>query len=97
MNYDMSQNHKFVIYCFDGCPYCEDTFSLLTDMNLPFRKVAVDSESASWADLKAAYKHNTAPMIFRNHDEDLYELIGGFDDLKEYLSYYQDEDEPEKE
>ena len=97
MNCDLSQNHKFVVYCFVECPYCEDAFSLLSDLNLGYKRVTVDAESEVWSHLKDAYGHKTAPMIFRNHDEDLYELIGGFDDLKEYLNYYQDEDEPEEE
>ncbi len=96
MKYDVSQNHKFVIYCFEECPYCIDAFSLLSDLHISFRKVTVEEGSHTWSELKAAYDHLTVPMIFRNHDEDLYELIGGFDDLKEYLNYYQDEDESEE-
>ena len=67
------------------------------DMNLPFQKIKVDLESDTWSGLKSAYGHNTVPMIFRNHDEDLYEMIGGFDDLKEYLNYYQEENDSEEE
>jgi glutaredoxin len=94
VNYDITENHKFVVYCFEGCAYCTDTFSLLSDLNLSFRKVTLEEESPSWLELKAAYRHDTVPIIFRNHDEDLYELIGGFDDLREYLNYYKEEDEP---
>jgi glutaredoxin len=97
MNYNLSQNHKFVIYCFDDCPFCDDAFSLMSDLDLSFRKITVDSESDVWRELKSAYNHKTAPMIFRNHDEDLYELVGGLDDLKEYLNYYQEENDSEEE
>jgi len=97
MSVDLTENHKFIMYCTDTCPYCQDAMALFSDMNLPFQKIKVDLESDTWSGLKAAYDHNTVPMIFRNHDEDLYEIIGGFDDLKEYLNYYQEENEPEEE
>jgi len=97
VKFDISKNHKFLVYCFEDCPYCYDAFALLSDLNIGFKKVTVDQESETWSDLKKAYAHQTAPMIFRNHGEDLYEIIGGFTDLKEYLNYYQEEDDTEEE
>ena len=97
MSVDLTENHKFIMYCSETCPYCQDAMALFSDMNLPFQKIKVDLESDTWSGLKSAYGHNTVPMIFRNHDEDLYEMIGGFDDLKEYLNYYQEEDDSEEE
>ena len=89
------RSHKFIVYCFEGCPFCGDTFALLSDLKISYKKVILDAGGPAWAQLKAAYEHPSAPMIFRNHDEDLYELIGGFDDLREYLDYYSDKiDEP---
>jgi len=95
MNYDIRENHKFIVYCFEECPFCDDTFALLSDLQISYKKVILDMDGPVWAQLKVAYEYKTAPMIFRNHDEDLYEFIGGFDDLREYLDYYSDKiDEP---
>ncbi len=64
-----------MIYCSDGCPFCQQAYQLLESKGIPFKKYYVKTPD-DWDKVTKKTGRNTVPQIFINNVH-----IGGFDDL----------------
>lgn len=78
-----SEEHHFVIYTKDGCPYCDKAFRLLESYGFSYTEVNVTKNEESLGLLKGAGL-KTVPQIFTVLGEKS-EYIGGFVELKDSL------------
>ncbi len=70
---------KALVYSFETCPYCVAAKQLLTDRGIEYEEQVIDRSQIK--DLMKKTKMMTVPQIFIDD-----ELIGGYDDLVEYLN-----------
>lgn len=75
----------YVLYMKDECPFCKDAQRLLDDHSEQYQIIDLTSSPTVWEDVKAAYGWQTVPMILGREGK-FFVLVGGFTDLKEYLS-----------
>ena len=66
---------KNIIYCADGCPFCQRAYQLLDKKGIPYQKKYVKNRS-DWEEVMQKTGRNTVPQIFIKGRH-----IGGFDDL----------------
>lgn len=62
------------------CPYCDKAKELLADNNMPFEVIVLDTEELK-EDIKARSGMRTVPIIYIDG-----RLVGGYDQLKEYVN-----------
>ena len=65
---------KFRLYTKNDCPYCQLAIRLLTEHQKEFECYAMDQQPQLLNEIKKTYRWETVPVI------------GGFNDLKEYLN-----------
>ena len=75
----------YVLYVKDECPFCEDAQKLLNEYSEQYHIIDLTSSEKTWEDVKVAYGWQTVPMILAREDK-FFVLVGGYTDLKEYLS-----------
>lgn len=76
---------KAVVWSRRNCPFCEQAKSLLELKKIPFEVRMIDGESWTREQLlEVAPTARTVPQIFLDE-----QLIGGFTELKTYLSKEQ--------
>tara|TARA_R100000664_G_C2743723_1_gene131854 strand:+ start:1031 stop:1270 length:240 start_codon:yes stop_codon:yes gene_type:complete len=75
----------YVVYVKNECPFCVEAMALLEEHSEEYQTINLTSAPEVWQDLKKAYGWNTVPMILGREDK-FFVLVGGFTDLKEYLS-----------
>ena len=76
---------KAIVWSKKHCPFCEQAKSLLELKKIPFEVRMIDGESWTREQLlEVAPTARTVPQIFLDE-----QLIGGFTELKTYLSKEQ--------
>jgi glutaredoxin len=76
---------KFRLYTKQACPYCQMAMQLLAENKKEFECYALDSQPELLTEIKTTYRWDTVPVIIEI-TEGREKFIGGFTDLKEYLS-----------
>ena len=76
---------KFRIYTKNNCHYCHMAISLLTENQKEFECYALDQQPQLLTEIQTTYNWKTVPVIIEI-TEGQEKFIGGFTDLKEYLS-----------
>ena len=76
---------KFRVYTKSNCPYCQMAVNLLAEQRKQFECYALDSKPELLNEIKGTYHWDTVPIIVEI-TEGQEKFIGGFTDLKEYLS-----------
>ncbi len=66
------------MYTTGWCPYCERARQLLTQKNVPFEEIDVDTRPEARTEMRARSGRATVPQIFIGDTH-----IGGCDDLYE--------------
>lgn len=74
--------HKsnYVLYGFEGCPYCTNAKALLKGLNIVFKYKDIKLEPKYLEEFKNA-GHKTSPQIYNPNNQ----LIGGFEDLQKFF------------
>jgi glutaredoxin len=75
----------FSVYVKTDCPYCKRAVSFLEENNSPFIVIVIDKNLEFLEQIKQQTNHKTVPIVLR-HDENGTMLIGGSDDLQNYLN-----------
>jgi glutaredoxin len=76
---------KFRLYTKRDCPYCQMAIRLLADSQKEFECYALDNQPKLLNEIKSTYRWETVPVVVEI-TEGQEKFIGGYDDLKEYLS-----------
>lgn len=71
-----ASNNKVVIYTTRFCPYCIRAKALLTQKNVPFEEIAVDSDRARYGEMMAKSGRTSVPQIWIGDFH-----VGGCDEL----------------
>ena len=75
----------YSLYVKTDCPFCKRAVSCLEQRNLPFIVIVVDKNLEFLEDIKQQTNHKTVPIILE-HSQVGIKLIGGSDDLENYLN-----------
>ena len=76
---------KFRLYTKKDCSYCHMAISLLTEQQKDFECYALDAQPQLLSEIKNTYQWKTVPVVVEI-TEGREKFIGGYTDLKEYLS-----------
>ena len=76
---------KFRLYTKTDCPYCQMAIRLLAEHQKDFECYALDNQPQLLNEIKTTYRWETVPVVVEVTDGNE-KFIGGFSDLKEYLS-----------
>ncbi len=76
---------KFRLYTKKDCPYCHMAIRLLTEKEKEFECYALDAQPQLLQEIKNTYRWETVPVVIEITPGQE-KLIGGFTDLKEYLT-----------
>ena len=85
-------DYKYILYVKDQCPFCVKAKNMLEMREIGYKAISLDQNLKILEEIKDAYDWNTVPMVFKHSDENCYELVGGFTDLRDHLEK-SDEDE----
>ena len=72
---------KAIVWSKDQCPYCDQAKALLTSRNIEFEERNVSHDWTREQLLEAVPNARSVPQIFVDK-----ELVGGFNELRQYLS-----------
>lgn len=78
-------NKRYTVYAKTDCPFCKKAISLFEESKLPFIVVVVDKNLQFLEEIKQQTGHKTVPIILE-HEQNFVKLIGGSDDLENYLN-----------
>ena len=73
---------RYIVYCLEECPFCVDAIDLLVSSRVDYDVIYLDKALDVLDNIKIAYDWDTVPLIFATNDNYIYQLIGGFSDLK---------------
>ena len=76
---------KFRLYTKSNCPYCHAAVQLLSQHQKEFELYGVDQQPELLNEIQSTYNWRTVPVVVEI-TEGQEKFIGGFTDLKEYLS-----------
>jgi glutaredoxin len=76
---------KFRLYTKIDCPYCQMAVRMLAEHEKEFECYALDNQPQLLNEIKSTYRWETVPVVVEI-TEGQEKFIGGFNDLKEYLS-----------
>ena len=76
---------KFRVYTKMDCPFCQAAVSLLAEHQKDFECYALDSQPELLNEIKKTYNWKTVPLVIEV-TEGQEKFIGGYTDLREYLS-----------
>ncbi len=75
---------RFLVYGRSTCSYCVETVRVLRDLKIDHKFFDLDSDFLE--EVKEFYNRETVPIVLKNNKKTgKVTLIGGCDDLKEYL------------
>tara|TARA_B100000700_G_C14920317_1_gene796740 strand:- start:649 stop:921 length:273 start_codon:yes stop_codon:yes gene_type:complete len=80
-----STNAEFLIFTTSFCPYCTAATRLLDQVGRTWKEVNLDTEPETLSEIKRITEHRTVPIIL-DVTQDKPVFIGGFDQLRPYLS-----------
>ena len=72
---------KAIVWSKDQCPYCDQAKALLKSRNIEFEERNVSRDWTREQLLEAVPNARTVPQIFLDE-----ELVGGFNELRQYLA-----------
>ena len=75
---------RYSVYVKTECPFCKKAVTLLEQNKLPFIVVVTDKNEEFLNEIKQQTGHKTVPIVLE-HDEKNIRLIGGSDNLEQYL------------
>lgn len=75
----------YSVYVKTDCPFCKRAVSSLEQRNLPFIVIVTDKNLQFLEEIKQQTNHKTVPIVLE-HSEMGIRLIGGSDDLENYLN-----------
>ena len=75
---------RYSVYVRTDCSFCKKAVSLLEESKLPFIVVVTDKNEDFLNEIKQQTGHKTVPIILE-HDDKTVRLIGGSDNLEQYL------------
>ena len=78
-------NAEFLIFTTSFCPYCTAATRLLDQVGRTWKEVNLDTETETLNEIKRITEHRTVPIIL-DVTQDKPVFIGGFDQLRPYLS-----------
>ena len=76
---------KFRLYTKANCPYCQMAINLLAEHQADFECYALDRQPELLTEIQSTYRWDTVPVVVEITSGQE-KFIGGFTDLKEYLS-----------
>jgi len=76
----------FTVYIKTDCPFCKKAIDLLEEKNLRFVVVVMDKNPEFIAKVKQDMKRTTVPIVIEHINSDQARIIGGSDDLDNYLN-----------
>lgn len=76
----------FTVYSITDCPFCKKAINLLSEKNLLFIAVIMDKNPEFIEKLKQDMNRTTVPIIIEHLDVGQIRIIGGSDDLENYLN-----------
>jgi|TARA_R100000388_G_C7142606_1_gene110696 glutaredoxin len=76
---------KFRLYTKSNCPYCHAAVQLLSQHQKEFELYGLDQQPELLNEIQSTYNWRTVPVVVEI-TEGQEKFIGGFTDLKEYLS-----------
>ena len=71
-----------ILYVLEGCPYCNNSISILEKYKLKYKVITVENNTESKNYYKKLHGMQTFPQIFIQSDKNIIK-IGGNDDLVE--------------
>ena len=77
-------SNRYSIYVKTDCQFCKKAISMLENSKLPFIVIVTDKNEDFLNEIKQQTGHNTVPIILE-HNETGIRLIGGSDNLEQYL------------
>ncbi len=80
-----STNAEFLIFTTSFCPYCTAATRLLDQVGRTWKEVNLDTEPETLNEIKRITEHRTVPIIL-DVTQERPVFIGGFDQLRPYLS-----------
>lgn len=75
---------RYTVYAKTDCTFCKKAIFLFEQSRLPFIVVVVDKNLEFLEEIKQQTGHKTVPIILE-HEQNAVKLIGGSDDLENYL------------
>ncbi|HJN56001.1 MAG TPA: glutaredoxin [Candidatus Poseidoniales archaeon] len=78
-------NADFLIYTTSFCPYCTAATRFLEEVGMTWEEVNLDTDHEMLNEIKRITEHRTVPIILDVRKETPL-FIGGFDQLRPYLS-----------
>ena len=76
---------KFRLYTKANCPYCQMAVQLLSENKKEFECYALDNKPKLLTEVQDTYRWNTVPVVVEI-TAGQEKFIGGYTDLKDYLS-----------
>lgn len=76
----------FTVYSITDCPFCKKAIDLLSQKKLSFIVVVMDKNPEFIEKIKMDMKHNTVPIVIEHLSIGEIKVIGGSDDLENYLN-----------
>ena len=76
---------RYSVYVKTDCSFCKKAVALLEESKLPFIVVVTDKNEEFLNEIKQQTGHKTVPIILE-HDDNNVRLIGGSDNLEQYLT-----------
>lgn len=76
----------FTVYSLTDCEFCKKAINLLDKKQLPFVVVILDKNLEFLQKVKDDMKRQTVPIILEHVDQLGARIIGGSDDLENYLN-----------
>lgn len=78
-------NNFFTVYSLTDCPYCKKAINLLDSKNFKFVVTVMDKNEQFISKIKQETNMKTVPIII-HHLQEGNKIVGGSDDLENYLN-----------
>lgn len=76
----------FTVYTLTDCEFCKKAINLLDEKGIPFVVVVMDKNPEFVQKVKTDMKRQTVPIVLEHVDQLGARIIGGSDDLENYLN-----------
>jgi glutaredoxin len=76
----------FTVYSLTDCDFCKKAINLLDEKSIPFVVVVMDKNLEFVEKIKEDMKRTTVPIVIEQMDVGQIKIVGGFDDLENYLN-----------
>jgi glutaredoxin len=76
----------FTVYSITDCPFCKKAIKLLDERQQRFVVVVIDKNPEFIEKVKTDMNRTTVPIVLENQEQIGFKIIGGSDDLENYLN-----------